>query len=678
MNADGSDIHRLTDDEADDLDPHWSPDGTQIIFSSNRDGNMGIYVMNADGSNQRRLTENDYDDLNPDWSPDGTRIAFYREENGQTDIYIMNSDGSDQHKITTNTDGAIVPVWRPSFTPVGENRDLAVSDRSTRPNDGMVMVYVPGGTFQMGSSEANINSALEMCKRNSGSGDCHRAWFENEGPQHTVTLDAYWIDRTEVTSAQYSQCVEHGYCDAVDCGSELNPKYPDQPVACVSWNDAQTYCDWAGVRLPTEAEWEYAARGPDGNTFPWGNSFDPARLNYCDSNCTYEWRDATYDDGFKMTAPVGSFESGASWCGALDMAGNAWEWVADWYEADYYTKSPTHNPQGPEAGTHRVMRGGSCYYIPSYLRSARRASIPPLPGETNNSGAFRCAASVTTVMPTTSQIPPTDTPVHTATPSASTTDLLAGETLPLRSPFEFFSEQVRDSFKIYVSLPKEYDPEHSHDYPVIYLLDGDWYFDDSSRMIDDGGVAGIAASLSDGGRIPESIVVGIGYVDFSARARDFHWRPEKFHAFLVDELIPYIDEEYNTDENSARTLIGHSSGGYFTLYAFFQYDENGHNPFQQFVAISGDFNRMDWALFNEESRMNRRIGEEVPINGTLYLAVGGQEETRFVTSNKDMAQKLESRHYDGLRFKSRKYGSEDHMSIVTPAVWAGLLWVFGE
>jgi formylglycine-generating enzyme required for sulfatase activity len=257
----------------------------------------------------------------------------------------------------------------------------------------MVMVYVPGGSFQMGSSQEDIDAALAMCERNSGSGECHRIWFEDETPQHKVRLSAFWIDRTEVTSAQYRQCVEAGDCVAADCGPELNPKQPDQPVACISWYDAQTYCGWAGARLPSEAEWEYAARGPESSTFPWGNTFDPTRLNYCDANCTYKWRDPLHDDGYMMTAPVGSYVSGMSWCGALDLAGNAWEWVADRYDAEFYSRSPVQNPQGPAQGDERVVRGGSCYYMPSYVRSARRASLPPQSRETNNSGAFRCVKS---------------------------------------------------------------------------------------------------------------------------------------------------------------------------------------------------------------------------------------------------------------------------------------------
>lgn len=251
-----------------------------------------------------------------------------------------------------------------------------LGDTWTRPSDDMVMVAVPGGTFPMGSSQEEIDAALEMCQRNSGSGKCLRGWFENESPQHMVTVDTYWIDRTEVTKAQYRRCVESGHCDAVDCESDFDPKRDDQPVACVDWSHAQGYCEWAGARLPTEAEWEYAARGPEGKLFPWGDSFDPARLNYCDANCTYEWRDAGHDDGYNRTAPVGSYESGASWCGALDMAGNIWEWVQDWWAEDYYARSPAANPQGPETGTLRVARGASWFDEP-YKDVSFRAPLTP-------------------------------------------------------------------------------------------------------------------------------------------------------------------------------------------------------------------------------------------------------------------------------------------------------------
>jgi formylglycine-generating enzyme required for sulfatase activity len=283
----------------------------------------------------------------------------------------------------------------PKPPPASTNAPLALTSAQapfqtwTRPSDGAVMVYVPGGTFEMGSTEAEIDAALDLCAQHRGNGGCPDDLFNDESPLHSVTLDAFWIDRTEVTNAQYWSCVAAGACAERQCTSEWLLHNPDQPIVCVRWEDAEAYCQWAGGRLPTEAEWEYAARGPERNIFPWGNAFDSTRLNYCDLNCTYRWRDEDYDDGHYWPGPVGSYLTGVSWCGALDMAGNAWEWVADWYDAEYYVDSPPRNPQGPDSGHYRVMRGGSCFYFPSYARSARRAGVAPS-GDTA-SGGFRCA-----------------------------------------------------------------------------------------------------------------------------------------------------------------------------------------------------------------------------------------------------------------------------------------------
>jgi formylglycine-generating enzyme required for sulfatase activity len=267
-----------------------------------------------------------------------------------------------------------------------------LGDSWTRPTDGATMVFVPGGTFKMGSTQAEIEAAFELCEQYRGEGHCRRVLFEDETPAHRVSLDSFWIDRTEVTNAQYDLCVETGGCRPVDCENQFPKDRSEKAVGCVTWPDAQAYCRWAGARLPTEAEWEYAARGPDGYIFPWGDAFDPARLNYCDINCTYKWQDRNYDDGYNWPAPVGSFESGASWCGAQDMAGNAWEWVADWYDFGYYANSPAYNPQGPDAGSERVVRGGSAHWFPPYQRSANRIGISPW--AVYASGGFRCAAGV--------------------------------------------------------------------------------------------------------------------------------------------------------------------------------------------------------------------------------------------------------------------------------------------
>jgi formylglycine-generating enzyme required for sulfatase activity/tRNA A-37 threonylcarbamoyl transferase component Bud32 len=253
----------------------------------------------------------------------------------------------------------------------------------TRSTDGMTMVYVPAGTFQMGSDERDPNAA------------------DDEKPPHPVSVDAFWIDKYEVTNEQFARFVQAtGYrTDAEKAGTgwalsegvwkEIagagwqHPSGPetsisdlmDHPVVQVSWNDAQAYCAWAGGRLPSEGEWEYAARGADSPIYPWGDTFDGQRTNFCGANCTLDWKNENYNDGYERTAPVGSFSGGASWVGALDMAGNVWEWVNDWY--GNYPSEPQVNPTGPSSGEFRVLRGGSWDSNEESVRAAARNSIQP-------------------------------------------------------------------------------------------------------------------------------------------------------------------------------------------------------------------------------------------------------------------------------------------------------------
>lgn len=154
---------------------------------------------------------------------------------------------------------------------------------------------------------------------------------------------------------------------------DLYSKSPSQPRVCISWYEAEAYAAWWGGRLPTEAEWEYAARGPASLEFPWGNDFDGKRLNFCDSNCEYDNRDQSVSDGFKYTAPVGSYMNDISWIGAHDLSGNVSEWVADWYSETYYTSSPQEDPQGPLNGERRGRRGGSWGDYQGYAHLASRA-----------------------------------------------------------------------------------------------------------------------------------------------------------------------------------------------------------------------------------------------------------------------------------------------------------------
>jgi formylglycine-generating enzyme required for sulfatase activity len=251
--------------------------------------------------------------------------------------------------------------WPPTTTPtvLPANTPAPIAGTWARPADGMVMVAVPAGEFTMGSP--------------AGQGS------EDEHPQHQVTLDGYWIDRTEVTNAQYRRCVEAGACAQAGCMGDSSYNADAQPVVCVSWEDAAAYCGWAGARLPTEAEWEKAARGTEGRTYPWGDEApDCGRANY--SGC--EGR----------PSGVGSHPGGASPYGVLDMAGNVWEWVSDWYDGSYYGRSPAGNPQGPESGQYRVLRGGSCYNVSDFVRSAYRGGY--IPGDRCDVG-FRCGVSST-------------------------------------------------------------------------------------------------------------------------------------------------------------------------------------------------------------------------------------------------------------------------------------------
>jgi formylglycine-generating enzyme required for sulfatase activity len=277
------------------------------------------------------------------------------------------------------------------FTPAGPSP----VDTRTRPADGMVMVYVPAGEFTMGSTDEEVDYALELC--NQYFGGCKRDWFDDEQPAHIVVLDAYWIDRTEVTNGQYRQCVAAGACEPPEKSTSHtrdsyygDSGYDDYPVIYVGWHQAANYCEWAGARLPTEAEWEYAARGPEGRIFPWGDEADGTRLNYCDANCEFDWKDSAYDDGYADTAPVGSYPAGGSWCGALDLAGNVWEWGADRYGE--YPSGRQENPTGPSTGDYRVARGGGWRYYWYYVRTTHRGVAPP--GPRYDYVGFRCAASL--------------------------------------------------------------------------------------------------------------------------------------------------------------------------------------------------------------------------------------------------------------------------------------------
>jgi len=209
----------------------------------------------------------------------------------------------------------------------------------------------------------------------------------DESPVHMVYLDTYYIDKYEVTNASYSECVEASVCDLPFTWPEKpvttyinDPQYAQHPVVYVNWNMAKAYCEWRGARLPSEAEWEKAARGTDGRIYPWGNEFD--EKTYCDyanySALTFD-EHGNYSDQAVLcvggTSPVGSYENGISPYGAYDMAGNAWEWVADIYSEQYYASSPAVNPLGPESGGYRVLRGGAFYTNHNSISAANRLKV---------------------------------------------------------------------------------------------------------------------------------------------------------------------------------------------------------------------------------------------------------------------------------------------------------------
>jgi eukaryotic-like serine/threonine-protein kinase len=288
----------------------------------------------------------------------------------------------------------------------GGSATLGIGSSKVSKIDGMRMVYVPAGEFYMGYQEYTASDPR----------------YDLQFPKHIVALDSYWMDKTEVTNAMFSKFVDatgyvteaekrgNGhvalpkvYWKRVDGASWENPLGPDSnikklkkhPVVQVSWNDANAYCQWAGRRLPTEAEWEKAARGLDLRIYPWGNTEWTGELaNLPDKNFAqyidFAAVKSEVDDGYTYTAPVGSYPKGASPYGVLDMAGNVWEWVYDWIGKEYISDAPAENPSGPSSGVMRVIRGMS--WDIDYGESAiyRQNNWPD---QSSASLGFRCAVS---------------------------------------------------------------------------------------------------------------------------------------------------------------------------------------------------------------------------------------------------------------------------------------------
>ncbi|MEZ4518581.1 MAG: formylglycine-generating enzyme family protein [Chloroflexota bacterium] len=241
------------------------------------------------------------------------------------------------------------------------------------------MIYIPGNTFRIGDDASEES---------------------DEKPSQLVHIDSFFMDETEVTNADYAQCVTAGACDRPDRAGATyyqsyygDPAYDDYPVINVSWYDADAFCRWRDARLPTEAEWELAAGfDPESglkSRYPWGDTFDGTALNFCDVNCQREDRSAQYDDGYRDTAPVGSYPQGRSTLGVYDMLGNVVEWVNDWYDSDTYETITDTNPMGPVEGQFKVVRGGSWLSPENEVYVTGRGSFEPEVSQAIL--GFRCA-----------------------------------------------------------------------------------------------------------------------------------------------------------------------------------------------------------------------------------------------------------------------------------------------
>ena len=287
-----------------------------------------------------------------------------------------------------------IPTPLPTTLPTREIPPTPTQENfRTDETDQMDMIFIPSGEFMMGTEDIEAQRILE------GNGRQYP-----EVPQFKVDLDGFWIDKYEVTTGQYKKCVDAGACVAAQqnniifAGEDyyINPEFANYPIINVTWYQARAYCAWAGRRLPTEAEWEKAARGTDGRKYTWGNepvSSDVA--NMCDKDCTARYPNPKFNDGYSETAPVGSFPKGASPYGVLDMAGNVWEWTSSIpmlypYDADDGREADQDIEYGSK-WPERVWRGGTWTNGYSWLRASLR--YRSVANYWNNNLGFRCAAS---------------------------------------------------------------------------------------------------------------------------------------------------------------------------------------------------------------------------------------------------------------------------------------------
>lgn len=315
-----------------------------MIFISCEDENSSKNNSTDDKdliTNDDTASKNDFDDESVDISENDT-------------VSLNDIDEETQDEIVPDDD-----VYEETQDDVAENNDV--------PDDIGTMVEIPAGSFMMGCSDGGI------CK-------------SSESPAHEVTLSTYQIDKYEVTAGEYQKCIDAGDCnnsnedephymtsggDAYPCNLGYESK-KNHPMNCVSWYGAKAYCEWLGKHLPTEAQWEKAARGADSRTYPWGN-----QAPSCEYAVMFPENTTSYGCGTDRTWIVGSKEKGASPYGLYDMAGNAQEWVNDWFNETYYAESPVENPSGPETGAWKILRGGSYISSEEKLRTTGRDAKAP-------------------------------------------------------------------------------------------------------------------------------------------------------------------------------------------------------------------------------------------------------------------------------------------------------------
>lgn len=268
------------------------------------------------------------------------------------------------------------------------------------------MILVEGGIFHMGATAEDL--ATECALFRDG---CQASWFSASEPIHVVLVAPYYIDSHEVTNEAFTDFLNKSgeACEDQACidieqtklvfekDSYTAPEeFINHPATGVTWYGAEAYCQWRGARLPTEAEWEKAAAWVDISSvalrYPWGNEFDGELVNFCDTSCAEPQANDEFNDGYPETAPVASFEGGRGPNGLFDMAGNAWEWVSDWYDPDYYRQTSEADPLGPDSGEEKVVRGGSWFDTGNFMASAIRFPSPP--DNADRTIGFRCAADL--------------------------------------------------------------------------------------------------------------------------------------------------------------------------------------------------------------------------------------------------------------------------------------------